>query len=110
MKKDNKDTFTQAEISNILNNTVAQVSRPGKYPKGIPDTRLVGLRKVSEALIAPLVKFIDGENPKLQLMTPEELVFILTASALFVQTKWVMGRNTVLSEEVQKKIDALHGK
>ena len=110
MTKRQQDTFTQQEISVAINNAMVSAGRPGKIPKGITESRARQLRLVSQALIEPLLKFIDDDDPANRILMPEELVFCLLGSAAFVQLNRVMNRSSMpgaMSKEIQEKINAI---
>jgi hypothetical protein len=107
-----KDTFKQAEILQAINNAIVPASRPGKIPKGITEKRAKNLKLVAEALINPLIKFIDESDPQTTLLLPEELVYVLLGAAAYVQVKHVMGRTQLpntWTDEVESRVRDLYG-
>lgn len=84
-KKKTQDCFSQKEIAESLSNAVVRALRPIALGE-IPEKRLRDLREYAKALVE-----ISFEHVEEGFLAKEELVAILTCSALYVQMDHVMG-------------------
>lgn len=72
--------FSRKQIGEAINNALVLCRTPTSYKGEIGEKRLVHLQNYMIELINPAFDHIDEG-----LLKPEELVFILTAGALFIQ-------------------------
>lgn len=82
-KKQKKDLFTDREILTILNNCVVFTGAPAEGGP-IHEARKRRLREYAQAIVAPAIVHVEEE-----LLTPQELVHVLAAAALFVFLQYV---------------------
>lgn len=92
----NKDSFTQKEIANAINNAIVFARAPNRLGE-ISEERLRKLRNYSVSLFQPLTREIDDE-----FVRPEEAVLLCLCGALFFQMKDVMGTDKVPAAGVVK--------
>jgi hypothetical protein len=89
--------FTARDVLGALNNAVLMSSKPSRAPL----RKRQNLREYAMALLEPTQQHVDDE-----LLTPEELVFVLSVAAMFVQMRHVMQTDAVpMAKEVKAIFD-----
>lgn len=84
-----KETFSQREIAAVLNNAVLRSLKPTRITE-LSDKRIQKLQDYAQALVEPTVQHVEEG-----LLCYEELVAALSAAALFVHLKHIMGSDKV---------------
>lgn len=90
-----RDLFSARDILVHLNNLVVMSQKPRSLGHDIPPARMRKLHSYSSAILEPLMEHLDEE-----LLEPEELVFVLLACAITVQSSRVVKTSKVPGAQI----------